>query len=207
MADTTTQARIATPRRRTLVQKIFITGVAAFAIVVGYWMVKAFFLDDPDDRPPVVVNNGSVVFTAEDQGKGPGKWKKDTLGSKWRLSHHGKAPTYLRVQNIEGSGSTGCGAGDSHDGSSLVLTYSDGENPLTLTMEIGGTTLPPFLSKQLKIDFNAAEMDVTNHTAVIKDRSADKKLAIQSITIMKLDGTTQPCAFGANAKFKVRQLN
>jgi hypothetical protein len=80
--------------------KLFIAGFAvAGAVAVAY----AMFFDEPvddDDRPPIIVRNGSLIFENGD-GMRPGKpWKEITAGNEtwWRMDHpKGHWPGYFDV--------------------------------------------------------------------------------------------------------------
>ena len=154
MADST-QTNVARPPGMTLGRKLLMAGGIAVAATLVYWGVQVLFLQkqtlDEDSRPPIVVNNGSIDFTAQPHSKGRGKWKDDVTTAKWRLSHSGKAPTYLGIEGIKNSNSAGCSSADVYEASSLVLTYSDGTTGGKVTIDVSGTTLPPFMSKHAKI--------------------------------------------------------
>ena len=197
--------------RRTFKQKVLVTTAVVAVLVGAFWLVQVLFLEkhdlDEDDRPPIIVHNNSVDFEAQGHSNGRGKWKKDLTSSKWRHSHGGKAPTYVRVQEIQNA--SDCSSSVTYDGSQIVLTYTDGTTPATLTIDVSGTTLPPFFSKHVKVDFgNAAPELVNDYLLKLPDLDSARKLTIQSIVISLIGGSTQTCNFprDANSSFKMRQL-
>ena len=211
MADIT-QAKITPPMRRTLGRKTLIAGGLAVGIVLVYWVGQVLFLkatvQGEDGRPPIIVNNGSITFTAQPHSNGRGKWKADLTTPKWRLSHGGPAPLYLRVQDIRNSTTAACGAGAFFDGSAIALTYSDGAASLTLTMDVSGTPLPPFMSKHMKVDFNGATPTLTNdYTLTLPNPDVTRKLVISSIDITTLLSGPQHCDFApGDSGFTARHM-
>jgi hypothetical protein len=184
--------------RRTRLERFFISGTAVVLVVVSYELILAF-IEDPDDRPPIIVNNGSITFTGQDQGKGAGKWKDDLTTPKVRLSHNGKAPTYLYVQEISGSTTAACqAAGVGFDGSLLTVTYTDGGPEKTLTIDVSGA-----FGRHLKLHLNGAAKVRTNDYTLTTGSDQVKVLKF----VLTGGSADRECAFDGSAKFKVRQLN
>jgi hypothetical protein len=94
-AGTTVERDAARKTARTqLIQKavIGLLGLAAGALLV-YAIGKALQLPDEDEeRPPIIVKNGSLIFQSGDEGK-PGKpWFEDA-DREWKQFHEAGQPT------------------------------------------------------------------------------------------------------------------
>ena len=132
---------------------VVVLGVVVYGIAV--WLNREMAgLMQEDDRPPIIVNNGSIRFEAQNHSRGRGKWKADVTTAFWRHAHGGPQPEYFRVQDF--SGSSMC-AGQWYEASRLTLTYGvSGDytmtigaddvkiSELSLMLLGGGTQLCPF---------------------------------------------------------------
>jgi hypothetical protein len=202
---TVQDAKSAFPRRRRLFRRI---AIVAVAVTVFYGVLK-FLMQDPEERPPIIVNNGSVVFEPIERPHLPetplskvrGQWKQDLTSAKWRHSHGGKPPVYLTVDEIAGSTTPACAAGSAYDASRIDLKYGDGANQ-TMAIDASGMSVPPFFSKHLKLDFMGAtpSLDANGYTMTLPG-----PVRIMSITILLTSDATQTCDFGDGARFRIRQ--
>jgi hypothetical protein len=167
-------------RRATLIRRAAFTTLTVVILYISYQLIKQAFLDD-DDRPPIIVNQGSVVFTAEERDGKRGLWKQDFWGSKWRIDHPRKAPTYLVATDFRGS--SNCAQNTTLGGSTLVLNYAEGGTAKSLTIEVSGLN-PPWGTKHIKIDFGqATPVKDNDYTLRIPDPVGVNKTLLTSVTV------------------------
>ena len=85
--------------------------LAAASLLVTYSLRIWPFVVDDDDRPPIIVNNGSLILTAAPHKDGPGTWTREGK-RRYRHEHPHGAPKTFRVtpsnyqscQNLPASG-------------------------------------------------------------------------------------------------------
>ena len=97
-------------------QKVALGGATILLLGALYYV-----LDDPEDRPPIVVEDGSITFTAN---KGRSHWRQHTAERRYEQHHPGG-------RDVDGfsAESGGCTV----SGDSIVLTLSDG-GTITISM-------------------------------------------------------------------------
>ena len=136
---------------------VVITVILAVAILVGlwWWFATQEPFDEPDDRPPVVVSNGSSVDVEvrkveEDEKTKPGQAKKRHTG-RWkqegklepdgtgRYKHSPDKSVTLKRLQINLHGSDDDAAYDLVEGQALKLKLSTG-GTMTFAVEAGDLT-------------------------------------------------------------------
>ena len=86
--------------------------IAGTLIAVGalgaLWIASIFAPQDEEDRPPIIVNNGSAVFEALPVQGNAGSWKMISTGV-WHHEDTRKGPDKFRVR-VGGSDTADCQA-------------------------------------------------------------------------------------------------
>jgi hypothetical protein len=77
------------------------------AAVASLWLLGLLAPLDDDDRPPIIVSNGTIEFQAIPVLGNPGSWTRS--GNTWQHQHGKGGPKHFRV-HIGGSQTTGCTA-------------------------------------------------------------------------------------------------
>ena len=122
------------------VKKAAIAGTLIAAGAVIAWLILSLFQTkdiDDDDRPPIIVNNGSVTFTAVPLLGSTGSWNKVSD----RVWHHElptkKGPDKFRI-HIGGSDTPGC-QGQAYRNIERIVFLHSGQheadpNPITVSV-------------------------------------------------------------------------
>jgi hypothetical protein len=80
--------------------------VAGAAALTAAWLLGAFGGNGDDDRPPIIVNNGSIEIRALPMLGDPGSWTP--VDTKYRHTHTNNGPSSLTV-HVAGATEPQCG--------------------------------------------------------------------------------------------------
>jgi hypothetical protein len=127
------------------------TGVRLFKEAPGDKLGPIIFEDyDPDERPPIIVNNGSVILQpAYHSTKGRGNWAMGSSNKKFAHKHGNKPIVTLQFHAIQIDAATQMGCEYKGSGSynspltdkSLTITYVDGVDQRDIRFKIAGDDL------------------------------------------------------------------
>ena len=125
----------------------FVQGAIVGLVVGGAALVAASFFGffdngiDEDDRPPIIVNNGSIQFFAVPILGVPGDWQQD--GQNWRHAHGKGGPQKFTV-HVGGATNANLEACDEPKYKNIRkigLSFSaDGASPLIVDVDGAGAT-------------------------------------------------------------------
>ena len=109
-----------------------LAGLAAGALITGAVIYTAVIRDN-EDRPPMVVKGGSLIFQSGVNSSNPGKtWHNDpNAQSEWQMNHPAGKPTNAFSVMLTGSGS--CGPGFVQE---LTLEYTRSSDQAVRTFRL-----------------------------------------------------------------------
>jgi hypothetical protein len=173
---------------------VTVAAVAFVAVAVGFVGILS---SDDDDRPVIVVRNGSTIFDggdAQDHFKRWKDWEMDSTDAKeWKPNHPGGAAVKsfsVVVSGFDPASPSNCG--NILSGEDVVITVSNGQvtEPLHVFRRLRVSIKPPFAKHDPVIDAPSAM------TATPQTPTAPATLTypnIGSIASVKVDTTT--CTF------------
>ena len=134
--------------------------IAAVAIAIDYYVLQG---QDDDDRPPVIVRNGSAIFQGGDPAV-PSKWKdwsKDILGNQWKPDHpKGKPVERFDVTFVNVPAPSTC-ATPVLQGTEVQLEYlsATGAEPTKMSVYIKRKfSFPDFGKREPKVDSGSVSL-------------------------------------------------
>jgi hypothetical protein len=138
---------------------------AALLAALGAGFLIAQGMDD-DDRPPIIVHNGSLIF---DGGEGTNfkTWSKDAILGEWKPRHdEAKSARSLRVTFTGVSSPPAC-ATSAMSGEEVLIEYrvSPTGNP-SAVMRVHLRRKHLIFKKEPKVDPNGKEMTLLEHTSL-----------------------------------------
>ena len=166
---------------------------------VGVGMPIGEALAGDDDRPPIIVRNGSVIFDGGDP-KGDPKtwkaWKKDILGEQWKPDHdNGRKVREYQVSYSGFSNPPACTT-TTTSGQEVLVDYTTSGGTVTMKMYIQVKIgFPGFGKREPKIDSSPNVLTMTPGTS-----TSPPDLSFGNPNegyVSKVTVDSQPCNLGA----------
>lgn len=178
-------------KRRNWSHALRVLGCAAVLAALG----AGFLLAQGDDRPPIIVHSGSLIFDGG-EGSNSKTWSKDTFLGEWKPRHdEAKGVRALEVTFAAVSSPSACAA-STMSGKEVLIEYrSSPAGPPSAVMRVHLRKKHLIGKREPKIDTSGKAMTLLEHTSitptppmlVYEDRSQGW---ISKVTV---DGT--PCEF------------
>lgn len=184
------------------VKKAAIAGVLLAAGALAAWLVGSpFQTRDDDDRPPIIVNNGSVTFTAVPLLGSTGSWNKVSD----RIWHHDlptkKGPDKFRI-HIGGSDTPGC-QGQAYRNIERVVFLHSGSteadpNPITVSVFRESDDL-----KYLRVESAGLGIEASGAVLTVGPRT---DIRVTKASLYKRNGNLEKsCDYSSTPQFLIEQ--
>jgi hypothetical protein len=172
------------------------------SVVLALW----YFMDAGDDRPPIIIGDGSInIWVDHDEhGKGRGRWDQAT-GAVWLHAHDGRPTQRFDVSVLDGTGTDA----ECTDPDQWVSSTD-----LSITYDPGGLTLRVWIDPDVQVGQRRAIVDFGSGPSVNLYKpywlripnSAEAVYALASVSIREITtGRTVTCGLGADGQVKVYQ--
>jgi hypothetical protein len=149
-------------KRRNWSRAVRVLGCAAVLAALGAGLLVA----QGDDRPPIIVHSGSLIF---DGGEGPNTrtWSKDALLGEWKPRHDdAKGVRAFEVTFASVYAPSAC-ATSTMSGQEVLIEYrADPAGPPSAVMRVHLRRKHLFGKREPKIDTNGKRMTLLEHTSI-----------------------------------------
>lgn len=149
--------------RRNWNQVLKLLAGAALAAVLGAGILIA--AGDDDERPPIIVRNGSLIF---DGGEVPNThtWSKDAFLDEWKPAQHAKGVRSLDVTFTAVTSPPAC-AGTTMSGKEVLIEYRvDPAGAPSAVMRVHLRRKHLIFKREPKIDSNGKDLVLREHTSI-----------------------------------------
>lgn len=118
-----------------------------------------------DDRPPIIVRDGSLIFEGG-EGSTTHSWSKDAFLGEWKPSAHWKGVRALEVTFREVPSPSAC-ATSTLSGEEVLIDYRvNSDGPPSAVMRVHLRRKHLIFKREPKIDSNGKELVLREHTSI-----------------------------------------
>lgn len=148
---------------------------AALIAVLGAGLLIAHGSDPDDDRPPIIVHSGSLIFDGgaiepPQPGEQPvvrtHSWSKDAFLGEWKPSDHWKGVRSLEVTFRDAASPPACAA-STMSGEEVLIDYRvSPDGPPSAVMRVHLRRKHLIFKREPKIDSNGKRLTLLTHTSI-----------------------------------------